>query len=285
MLHKKISSTQNPRIKNIIKLQKASERKRQHLFVIEGAKEIGLALQAQQEITELYVCPKLFNEESRRLLTQQNNIPLLEITENIYQKIAYRDSHDGIIAIARMYEKNINNIYLSITPLVIVLESVEKPGNLGAIIRTADAAGADAVIICDPQTDIFNPNVIRSSIGCLFTTNVVTCTNQQAYEWLKKNNITSYAAVVGVTTCYYEETYRESTAFIMGTESSGLSPFWIKNADKKISIPMAGRIDSLNVSTATAIMVFEAKRQREKNNPKLHNSKTLPDNNQGLPGR
>ncbi len=252
-----ITSTQNPRIKNIVKLQKAQERREQGLFIIEGAREIGLAVQAGYSIESLFVCPEL---HPKPLMVESKQV--YYITLPVFSKVAYREHSDGLIALAAMRAFSLLDISFKKIPLVIVLESVEKPGNLGAVLRTADAAAVDAVIICDPHTDIFNPNVIRSSIGCLFTNTVVTCSNEDALSFFTENNITVFATCFENSVNYHECDFNVPAALIFGTESAGLTPFWIKHAARRIRIPMQGKIDSLNVSNAAAITIFEVKRQR-----------------------
>jgi TrmH family RNA methyltransferase len=259
-----ITSTGNPRIKNIVKLQeKAAERRMQGSIVIEGGREIGLAMEAGLVITELYVCPELkrVNEPGSEEIFR--NMPVIEVTKEVFAKIAYREGSDGLIALARPGVNPIEKIKLSENPLVIILESVEKPGNLGAILRTADAAHADAVIICDPKTDIYNPNVIRASIGTVFTCQVAVTSTEEVMDWLKKNKITPYAAALGATKEYTDVQLENACAIVMGTEADGLSEKWLNGAEQ-IRIPMLGKIDSLNVSTSCAIIVFEAVRKRLK---------------------
>jgi RNA methyltransferase, TrmH family len=253
-----ISSLQNATIKNVVKLQqKSSARNEQGLFVIEGLRELGLAIQANYIIDTLFFCSDLFKGQLPDIKTN-----VYEITTAVFEKIAYRSSSDGIIALAKTKQLTLEKIKLSSNPLLLVIEAVEKPGNLGALLRTADAAALDAVIVCDKQTDVYNPNVVRSSVGCLFTNQLAVCNNQEVFEWLKVNKINSYAASLAATNWYHENALNEPTAFIMGTESTGLTDFWLKHATNHIKIPMQGKIDSLNVSVSAAILVFEAKRQR-----------------------
>jgi RNA methyltransferase, TrmH family len=257
-----ITSTGNPRIKNIVKLQeKASERKAQGLIVIEGGREIGLAMGAGIEITELFICPEIRRNADPGSEELFKAIACTEITKEVFSKIAYREGSDGLVALARPGQHSLENIKLSANPLVIVLEAVEKPGNLGAILRTADAAHADAVIICDPKTDIYNPNVIRASIGTVFTCQVAAAATEDVMDWLKKNSITPYAAALSAQTTYTEARLEKPCAIVMGTEADGLSEKWLKGAEQ-IKIPMLGKIDSLNVSTSCAVIVFEAVRRR-----------------------
>lgn len=258
----KITSARNPKIKNIIKLQqKSSERQKQNLIVIEGLREIGLAIKSGMILKSVFYCSDIISNED---IEQELNFTgtYFEISSDIYNKLAYRGSTEGIIALAEPRFNALNDLELRDNPLIIVLESVEKPGNLGAILRTADAANVDAVIISDPLTDIYNPNVIRSSVGCVFTNQVIACSSDETITWLKEKGIKSYAAALTATKNYHETDLAGPTAIIMGTEADGLTEKWLKNTDKQIIIPMSGEIDSLNVSTSTAILVFEAMRQR-----------------------
>ncbi|HEY6161211.1 MAG TPA: RNA methyltransferase [Bacteroidia bacterium] len=261
-----ITSTSNPRIKNIVKLQeKASERRAQGLFVVEGAREIGFAVGSGYRIQQLFYCEEVTKGREVEVLKllQMNNVKaeLVKVTKDVFSKIAYREGSDGLIGITKPKDISLEKLQLSKEPLLIILESVEKPGNLGAILRTADAAKVDAVIICDPKTDVFNPNVVRASIGTLFTGQIAVCTNDEALNWLKKNRITPYAAALTATKSYTEVPLDKSSAIVMGTEANGLSDFWLTKAEQ-IKIPMLGKIDSLNVSTSCAVIVFEAVRQR-----------------------
>jgi len=260
----KITSLQNPRVKNIIHLSKASERQKQNLIVVEGFREINMAYTAGFEIKELYFFGEVNRHHGIEDLLQQlsSKVKLTEVTKAVFEKIAYRENSDGLIALAVPKYKKVEELTLSKKPLLLVLESIEKPGNLGAILRTADAAAIDGIIVCDPRTDIYNPNVIRSSLGCIFTQQVLTCTSIEAIEFLKANNIKSYAAALTATHFYHETDFTGPSAIIMGSESQGLSEIWLNNADQKIKIPMGGRVDSLNVASSSAILVFEAKRQR-----------------------
>ena len=187
---------------------------------------------------------------------------VFQVSRNVYEKIAYRGSTEGIIAEMKYRERRLEDIKLSENPLVIVLESVEKPGNLGAVLRSADAAGADAVIICDPLTDLYNPNLIRASIGAIFSRQVAAASSEETISWLKKNNIQILTAQLQDSSLYYDTPMTGPTAIVMGTESTGLTDIWREAADKHIRIPMLGALDSLNVSVSAAILLFEAVRQR-----------------------
>ena len=259
-----IVSLQNSRIKLISKLQsKAKERKNANLFVIEGAREISLALEGEYSIESVFVCPELFSKSDYpNLLKQIDSRIQFEVSEDVFEKIAYREGSDGLLALAKPKSHTLSDLKLPEKPFIIMLESVEKPGNLGAILRTADASKADAVIVCDPLTDIYNPNVVRSSVGCLFTVPVAVCRNEEALEFMKSRDIKTFAAELNAAQWYHETDFTTPSAVIMGTEADGLTEFWLKNADARIKIPMRGKIDSLNVSVSTAVITFEAMRQR-----------------------
>lgn len=259
----KITSLQNPKVKNIVKLSKAKERREQNLFLLEGARELSLAIFAGYEVDSVYICAELFGKtDYPNVLEGLSDYKINEVSSQVFEKIAYREGSDGLITLLKPKSHLIQDLNIAQNPFIIVLESVEKPGNLGAILRTADAAQADAVIICDPLTDIYNPNTIRSSVGCVFTVPTVACTSLEALDWLKSRNITTYAAELEAADWYQDEDYRQPTAIVMGTEADGLTPFWLNNADHRIKIPMRGKIDSLNVSVSTAVITFEAMRQR-----------------------
>lgn len=261
MAHFKITSTQNPKVKSLLALEKPRERRKQQLFVIEGRKEIGLALEAGYKIGNIFFCEEIISLNEVSKLFKDDKL-LIPVSKDVFDKLAVRENSGGMIAVAEQKLHTLDQLSLSKNPLVLVLESVEKPGNLGAILRTADASGVDAVIICDPQTDFYNPNVIRSSIGCIFTKQVAAATSEETIEWLKKNNISIYCTYLKASKAYHLIDYTKPSAIVMGTEATGLSEIWVKNSDANIIIPMQGKIDSMNVSTAAAVVVFEAKRQR-----------------------
>ena len=254
-----ITSKTNPKIKNIVKLQKASERREQNLIIIEGQREIERAQKCGFEIDQLYVCPTLLREPLRISANWTE-----EVSEEVFDKIAYREGSDGLLALARPKYKSLNEFKPKDNALVIVLETVEKPGNLGAIMRTADAAGVDAVIVADPQTDIFNPNAIRASIGCMFSVPVYACSTEECINWLKSNHIKIYCTYLKASIDYLDADFRSASAIVMGTEATGISDAWVEAADQNIIIPMNGIADSLNVSVTTAIVTFEAIRQRRR---------------------
>lgn len=260
-MHFKITSTQNPKIKSLLSLEKPRERRKQGLFIIEGKKEIKMALDAGYKIGNLFFCDDIISEEELSGLASDNKL-LIPVAREVFDKIAVRENSGGVLAVAEQKAHSLKQIRLGQNPLILILEAVEKPGNLGAILRTADAAGVDAVIICDPQTDFYNPNVIRSSIGCVFSTQIASATSEETIEWLNKNGIAIYCTYLKASSQYHLVDFTTPSAIVMGTEATGLSPVWVNNSTRNIIIPMHGMIDSMNVSTAAAVVVFEAKRQR-----------------------
>jgi RNA methyltransferase, TrmH family len=260
-----ISSLSNKKIKNIVLLmRKQSERKEQGLMVVEGEKEIFQCLQSGVSVDSCFICPEIATNQMvvdlcKKLCPPEN---LFHITQEVFSKVAYRDDSGGIMLLGRSKTLTLDEVVLSSNPLIVILEQVEKPGNLGAVLRSCDAAHVDLLVICDPNTDIYNPNVIRSSIGCVFTQKVLACSSEQAIAWLKKNSIGVYAAALQTEQFYHETNFIQASAIVFGTEATGLTEKWLTAADKIIKIPMLGQIDSLNVSNSVAIMIYEAKRQR-----------------------
>lgn len=258
-----INSVNNQKIKDLVKLQKASERREKQFIIIDGAREIELAKKSGVDILELFYCPALIRKEEKNFfsITQEK---ITEVSEAVFKKICYKENPDGYFALARMELIGLDKIRLSGNPLLVILEAVEKPGNLGAIIRTAYAAGVDAIIINDSQTDIYNPNVIRASEGFVFNKPIVIASVEETADWLRGNKILSYAAATTGKNNYTKEKLSLPAAIILGSEAYGLSDKWLKRADKLIKIPMEKGIDSLNVSVSGAIIIYEALRQREK---------------------
>ena len=262
-----ISSTQNPKIKRLLALQeKSSERRKSGLFVVEGRRELQHCIEAGYEIESVFV--ELKNEESRFTLhSSLKNI--FTVSPHVYERIAYRGSTEGVVAIVRAKPHSLEDLLPALPggvgggSLFIGLESVEKPGNLGAVLRSADAAGATAVIVCDPLTDLYNPNLIRASIGACFTVPTVACSSEDCIRFLKAHGVQILTAQLQDSHLYYDTDMTGPTAIVMGTESTGLTEQWRQAADAHIRIPMLGRLDSLNVSVSAAILLFEAVRQRE----------------------
>lgn len=263
-----ISSIQNPLIKEFLLLkEKSRARKKSGNFIVEGNREIQLALEGNYQISNVLVDHSIFNTEQNSVLNElkNQNAEITEISHPVYEKLAYRGSTEGIIAMVKSKDLSIHSLKLNNkNPLILVAEAPEKPGNIGALLRTADAAGIDAIFIANPLTDMYNPNVIRSSVGCIFTTNIATGTTEEILAYLKSNNISCYGAALTASVPYDSIDYSKPSAIIVGTESTGLSNEWLNNTEKNIIIPMRGSIDSMNVSVSAAVIIFEAVRQREK---------------------
>ncbi len=262
---KKITSIHNTYIKDIVKLQeKSRERKKKGLFIVEGRREISLVIQSDYTIDSVLFAVGITSSDDELLEKLPSTVQQIEITKEIYQKIAYRDSTEGIIAIVKSKDSSLNNLLLTNKdPLIMVMEGTEKPGNIGAMLRTADAANVDAVLIANPKTDLYNPNIIRSSVGCLFTNNIATGTSEEIITFLEERAINIYSATLQNSNEYHKEDYTKASAIVVGTEATGLTEIWRNKATQNINIPMQGEIDSMNVSVACAVIIFEAKRQRK----------------------
>lgn len=258
----KITSAQNPKIKKLLALQKDSSLRREtSLFVVEGRRELGHCLGAGFEAEAVFICPSLAG--GAPLPPEVRDASIFEVSEELYGRIAYRGGTEGVIAEIRERKLRLKDLNLPENPLIAVLESVEKPGNIGAVLRSADAAGADAVLVCDPLTDLYNPNLIRASLGAVFTVPCVCCSTTEAIDWLRKSGISILTAQLQDSSPYYDRDMTGGTAIVAGTESTGLSEEWRRAASGHIRIPMRGRLDSLNVSVSTAILLYEAVRQRQ----------------------
>ena len=277
MKTEQVTSAQNPKIRNLLLLQEKSRaRREQGLFVVEGRRELQHCLEAGFTVRTVFVCPEVAGERwpvgaghDANVIPGQvaNVIPgltgnLVEIPEALYRKVAYREGTEGVIAEVEVKERRLEDLELPENPLVVVLEAVEKPGNLGAVLRSADAARADAVIVCDPLTDLWNPNLIRASLGGIFTVPTVAASSEETIAWLKAHGIRILTAQLQDSSWYYDVDMTVGTALVMGTESTGLTDIWRRAADAHIRIPMLGHLDSLNVSVSAAILLFEAVRQR-----------------------
>jgi len=253
-----ITSLQNPRVKHLVKLREnKKQRQDDNLMLVEGYDEIEFALSAGHEPQTLLTAPEL--------ASRQLEIPYAEtltVSRAVFEKISYRDNPDGWLAVFPIPDTSLDDLKISDTPLIIVAESVEKPGNLGAILRTADAAGVDALLICDPRVDVWNPNVVRASRGAVFGVPVAECDNASALEWLKMRKMRILAATPSADVTYSDVDMKQPVAIAVGTEDKGLTDFWMSNADLKVKIPMMGHVNSLNVSVSTALIVYEALRQR-----------------------
>ena len=259
---RKITSVQNPFTKFLVSLRdKSKVRKEKNQFLIEGKREIFLSIQGGYEIEKILVCFDFFDLSDLKKIPE--NLELIEITKEIFEKLSYRKKFDGLLAVANKKDHKLLNLNIGNNPLVLVIENIEKPGNIGAILRTCDAANIDAVLIADQGADIYNSNVIRSSVGCIFTNQIGIGKSNEIFDYLQRNNINIFTAVLQDNpTSYHTLDYTGPTAFVLGNETDGLSFFWKNKSMNKIMIPMQGKIDSMNISVSAAILVFEAKRQR-----------------------
>ncbi|MFP9113784.1 TrmH family RNA methyltransferase [Flavobacterium sp. RHBU_3] len=260
---KQITSAQNPYIKQLVQLQeKAKARRQSGTFIIEGQRELELARKGGYELETVLFVPEMLSETEVSAIAGTNP-DYIQISREVYQKLAYRDTTEGVIAVAKTKSLVLADLQLKENPLVLVCEATEKPGNLGAMLRTADAARLDAVIIANPKTDLYNPNIVRSSVGCLFTNQIATGTTDEVIAFLKQKNISIYSATLQDSALYHQQDYTTGSALVVGTEATGLTQAWRDESTRNIIIPMQGEIDSMNVSVAAAILIFEAKRQRD----------------------
>jgi len=242
--------------------EKAKARKQSGTFLIEGFREIELAIKGNYELETILFLPDLIDSSKISKLAKPG-FQFIEINKEVYQKLAYRDTTEGILAVAKTKSLELSNLKLSANPLLLIAEAPEKPGNIGALLRTADAANLDAVIIANPKSDLYSPNIVRSSVGGLFTNQIATGTTSEIIAFLKERKISFYCATLQNSTPYHTQNYSNPTALVVGTEATGLTDEWRNNATQNIIIPMQGEIDSMNVSVAAAILIFEAKRQRD----------------------
>src|SRR5688572_9148426 len=253
-----ITSLQNPRVKHIVKLRDDKrQRQRDGLMLVEGYDEIQLARTAGHQPQTLLTAPELASRQVGSVTSE-----IITVNQAVFEKISYRENPDGWLGIFPIPRTSLNDLKLNELPLVIVAESIEKPGNLGAILRTADAAHVDALLVCDPRVDLWNPNVVRASRGALFSVPTIESDNVSALEWLKTHKLRILAATPSAEVIYSGVNLREPIAITVGTEDEGLTDFWMSNADVKVKIPMMGTVNSLNVSVSTALIVYEAVRQR-----------------------
>ncbi len=259
-----VTSPDNQHLKNLKALWDNRKRKKSGLFFAEGFKEINMAVSGGFEMTGLYISENFDADNNVLNEIIPGNIEVYRLSENLSKGVMYREKTEGITAVFKARDMKPGEVKLSENPLIIILESVEKPGNLGAVIRTADACNADAVVVCDPRTDIFHPNVIRSSVGCVFSKQVLAMSNEEALQWMRDKKISVAAASVQAKSFYYDVDLAKPVAIVFGTEADGLSDFWNKNCDKSVKIPMLGINDSLNVSVSVAVLCYEVVRKRMK---------------------
>lgn len=264
-----ITSIQNPKLKQVIHLRERSERESSRLFLIEGYRELLRAVDGKWAITTLFICPPLFLGENEASLIEKAvgmGAQVYECGENAFRKISYRDRPDGLLAIAPQRHLSLNDlkkIQKNTSPFYVVAEAIEKPGNLGTILRSSDAVGVDGLIVCDRCTDVYNPNVVRASVGTLFTVPTVEAQGEETLAWLKSRDITIAAATPHATQLFTEVDFSGPVAIAVGTEQIGLSKRWMEQADLQVRIPMNGVADSLNVAMATTLLLYEVERQRK----------------------
>ena len=272
----KISSLQNPRVKQLVKLRDRRPRDEAGVFLVEGYRQIRRALEKSVRLTELYMCPEWYlgdqgNEPELIAQAQATGAQVFELSKDAFAKVAYRERPDGLLAVAPQWRRGLTDLEAMLgklihnsrpDPFLLVVEAIEKPGNLGTILRSADAAGVDALIVCDPVTDLFNPNVVRASTGVLFSVPVIIAESREVRAWLKEHGVRAVATTPSATALHTDTNLTGPLAIVMGSEQYGLSDFWLAEADERVRIPMAGQADSLNVAMATIITLFEAVRQR-----------------------
>ncbi len=263
---KEISSLQNSLVKKVLVLkEKSRERKKEGLFILEGKLELELAVKGAYTIQTLFFYDAIISptEVANSIKALQTQPEVISVSKEVYQKIAYRETTEGVLAIVKSKSHQLKELqFKTKKPLILVAEAPEKPGNIGALLRTADAANLDAVIIANPKGDLYNPNVIRSSVGCVFTNQIASASTAEVIDFLKENNIDIYCAALSASENYTAIDFNKASAIIVGTESTGLSDEWLGNSTQNIVIPMRGEIDSMNVSVSAAILIFEAVRQR-----------------------
>ena len=265
-----ITSVTNPRVKQLVKLRNRRERDLSGVFLIEGFRELTRAVDSEIAIREVFVCPDLFlgsNEETLIERAVAGGAERVELGSEAFRKVSYRDRPEGLIALADQFPTTLDRLSPSSNPLILVVESIEKPGNLGTMLRTADAAGVDAVIVCEPTTDPFNPNVVRASIGCLFLVPLAVCSTAEAIDWLTERGIRTFAATPAATLSHWQANFQKPSAIAIGSEQYGLTKAWLERAGDQIRIPMSGHVDSLNAAMAAGVTLFEAVRQRSTRNP------------------
>lgn len=265
-----LTSLQNPKVKHAVKLRDRRDREKERLTLFEGYRELTRSFALGMKIHECFYCPSMFLGENEFPLLEKLSdagVELFEVTQEILAKMAYRDRPEGLMAIASIREHKLADLPYKDGALYLLAQAVEKPGNLGSILRSADAAGVDGVIVCDKCTDLYNPNVIRASTGALFSLPVAEASSEEAWKWLSERNIKVLAATPHTDKYHTDINLNSSVAIAVGAEQYGLSDFWFEKADCKVKIPMLGSMDSLNVATAATILLYEAARQRKWREP------------------
>jgi RNA methyltransferase, TrmH family len=260
-----ITSMSNPRVKHLVRLRNRRDRDAERRFLIEGFRELSRAVAAGVELEEIGFCPSLFlgsNEPALLASAEASGARLVEFAEEPFRKVSYRDRPEGLIALARQFPTSLDRLSLADAPLILVIEAIEKPGNLGTMLRTADAAGVDAVIVCDPTTDPFNPNVVRASLGCLFIVPLAIASTVDSIEWLRAHGVRLLATTPATSLLHWQADYTGACAIAVGSEQYGLSDALLDAADVGLRIPMHGEADSLNAAMAAGVVLYEAVRQR-----------------------
>jgi TrmH family RNA methyltransferase len=263
----KLTSLANPRIKSAVQLREQKARREAGRFGVEGSRELGRALAAGFDPVELYVCPEKLSKRAQRLLDEAKHLlrqsAAFEVSPEVFGKLAVREASDGVFAVCKTRQRTLKELELPAFPLILAMQGVEKPGNIGAMLRTADGAGVDAVVLIDPVCDMFNPNVIRASLGAVFQAQIVTATTAEFLEFCKTLDLQIVAAIIQDDSVRYTAiNYRAGTAIVMGSEAEGLDDAWRAAGVYRVQIPMLGVIDSLNVATAASVIMYEAVRQR-----------------------
>ena len=261
-----ITSLQNERIKNVVKLRNRRDRDKQQKMLIEGYRSLLRASNNNTVVAEFYFCPDYFiggNEYKLIDKYKENGAQIIEVSKNVFQKMSYRDRPEGLLGVAPYFSKTLDDLDLSDSPFLVVAQSIEKPGNLGTIIRSTDGTGADGLILCDRCTDLFNPNVITASTGICFALPIIETTTEECLKFLKEKNIAILSATPHADVYYTDVDMKQPTAVIVGAEQYGLTDEWMKESTINVKIPMLGQADSLNVATATTLLLYEVLRQRQ----------------------
>jgi TrmH family RNA methyltransferase len=261
---KYIQSKNNIKFKSIKKLlTKPKSRKNANEFILEGVNEILLCFEAKYDFKELFICSEIISQKN--LINLNKNLAKIEkidLSKNLYNQISYKKKGEGVLALVKSKEFKLNDLILPKNPFILVIESPEKPGNIGALLRTADAAGMDAVVIANPKTEIYNPNIINSSLGSIFTLQIGVGSTKEVIDFLLKNKIKIYSTFVKDSVDYLKVKYSKACAVVIGTESTSLTNVWKSQTTELIKIPMKGKMDSLNLSVSAAIVIFEVLKQR-----------------------
>ena len=261
-----ITSLQNDRIKNVVKLRNRRDRDKQQKMLIEGYRSLLRASNNNITVSEFYFCPDYFiGGNEYKLIDKYKDMgaQVIEVSKNVFQKMSYRDRPEGLLGVAPYFTKTLDDLDLSKNPFLVVAQSIEKPGNLGTIIRSTDGTGADGLILCDRCTDLFNPNVITASTGICFALPIIETTSEECLQFLKEKNIAILSATPHADVFYTDVDMTQPTAVIVGAEQYGLTEEWMKESTLNVKIPMLGQADSLNVATATTLLLYEVLRQRQ----------------------